>query len=115
MRGGRSLKKNQKQKQNPGAGGEKEEWGAGARATQSVRGNYKPFYGHKSDSCGRNASVYHVYPVSRTTGEGGTECSKGVGGGELYICSRTRMRSSRVAPVRYDNAAIQKNVHLITP
>ena len=24
---------------------------------------------HKSDGCGRNASVYHVYPVSRTTGE----------------------------------------------
>ena len=35
--------------------------------------------GDKSDACGRNASVYHVYPVNRSTGEErGWKCSKGV-------------------------------------
>ena len=29
----------------------------------------------ETDSCGRNASVYHLYPVSRTTGEKRAECS----------------------------------------
>ena len=38
--------------------------------------NYQAFYGGKSDGCGRNESVYHVYPVSCTTGEGRAECSK---------------------------------------
>ena len=42
-----------------------------------MRGNYKPFKGHKSDGYGRNASVYHVYPVSRTTSEERAESSKG--------------------------------------
>ena len=27
--------------------------------------------GTKYDGCGRNTSVYHVYPVSQTTGEAG--------------------------------------------
>ena len=35
-------------------------------ATQYFRGNYKR---DKSDGCRRNASVYHVYPISRTTSE----------------------------------------------
>ena len=41
----------------------------------------KILYGDKCDGCGRNASVYHVYPVSRTTSDKRAECSK-VGGGE---------------------------------
>ena len=36
------------------------------------------FEGTKSDSCVEgNASVYQVYPVSRTTSEERAECSKG--------------------------------------
>ena len=50
-------------------------------------------HGDKSEGCGRNASVYHVYPVSHTTGEGRAECSKGEGGeggvptasGRIYV------------------------------
>ena len=45
----------------PGGGG-----GTGG-ATQSVRGNYNSFQGDKSDGLRRNAPVYHVYPVIRTT------------------------------------------------
>ena len=55
--------------------------------TQSVRGNYKLFYGDKSDGCGRNASVYHVYPVSPTTGEGGQNVRTGEGGGGIPSAS----------------------------
>ena len=58
--------------------GMKKSGGEGGGA-QSVRGNYKRFYGDKSDGCGRSASVYHVYPVSRITGEGREGCSKGSG------------------------------------
>ena len=35
----------------------------------------------KSDGFGRNAPVYHVYPVSRTASEERAECSRGPGGG----------------------------------
>ena len=40
--------------------------------------------GDKSNGCGRNASVHHVYPVSRTTGEerGGGVFEGGGGQGE---------------------------------
>ena len=47
-------------------------------ATQSVSGNYKSF----EETNLTNASVCHVYPVTRTTGEERAECSKG-GGGEF--------------------------------
>ena len=51
-----------------------------AGATQSVRGNYRPLKRTKFDGGGRNASVHHVRSVSRTTGEGRAEVSKGGGG-----------------------------------
>ena len=38
--------------------------------------------GTKSDGCGRKASAYHVYPVSRAAGEGRAEfLREGAGGG----------------------------------
>ena len=66
------------------------EWGhgfeqviAGGRegGTQNVRGNYKSFKRDKSDGFGKNAPVYHAYPVSRTTSEERAECSRGMRGG----------------------------------
>ena len=53
------------------------------------------FEGDKSDGSGRNTIVYHVYPVSHTTGEGRAECSKGGGGrgnsqGSLRLSVRAR-------------------------
>ena len=47
-----------------------------------MHGNDKTRFlrGTKSDNCGRSASVYHVYPVTRATGEGRAKCSRGRGG-----------------------------------
>ena len=59
-----------------GPGFEQEGAGRGGGGTQSGRGN-----DDKSGGCGRNASVYHVHPVSRTTSEERAECSQGGGGG----------------------------------
>ena len=56
-----------------------------------MRKSSNPFMrGTKSDCYGRHASVYHVYPVSRITGEvrakfikgGGVENEWGKGGGD---------------------------------
>ena len=41
----------------------------------------KILYGDKCDGCGRNASVYHVYPVSRATSEESAKSPKPGGGG----------------------------------
>ena len=63
----------------------RERRGAGAGkggATQSVRRNYESFKGDISDGFGRNAPVYHVYSVSRTTSEERVECSRGWGLGQ---------------------------------
>ena len=59
-----------------GNGSEQEGAGGGGKggATQYMRGNYKS---DKSDGFGRNAQVYHVYPVSRTTSEERAEHSRG--------------------------------------
>ena len=65
MRGGRSVLAR--------GGGEGETGGA----TQSVRGTSKSFKGTHMYGFGRNASVNHVYSVSRTTSEEKAECSKG--------------------------------------
>ena len=43
--------------------------GGTGRATQSVRGSYTSFKVDKCDGFGKNAPVYHIYPVSRTTSE----------------------------------------------
>ena len=40
--------------------------------------------GTKSDGCGKNPSNYHVYPVSRITGEGTLDFLKG-GGGRTHL------------------------------
>ena len=42
-----------------------------------MRRNYISFKGDKYDGCGRHASVYHVYPVSRSTSEERAEWWKG--------------------------------------
>ena len=76
---GRAEIKKKKKNWGPGAKKEGEPGGREGGVTLSVSGNYKSFHGDKSDGCGRNASGYHVYPVSRTTGEERAECSKGGG------------------------------------
>ena len=57
--------------------------------SQPVRGNYKTrFRGRQNlTAVEGNASVYQVYPVSRVTGEGRTECGgRGRGGGGFGMC-----------------------------
>ena len=52
---------------------------------QSVRGKYRRTRFRRRQQlncCERNASVCHVCPVNRKTGEGRAECSKGGGEGE---------------------------------
>ena len=63
--------------QHEGAGGTGEGTG---RAGQSVRG-INLLFKDKSDGCARNASLYHVYPVSHATSEERAESLNGWGGG----------------------------------
>ena len=79
-------------KRERGGGGDGRDNNLSARKLQILEGD-------KSDGCGRNASVYHVYPVSRTTGEERAECSNGWGcGGDGIFNS---FRSDRCRGLQY--------------
>ena len=58
-------------------------------------------HGDKSDGCERNASVYHVYHVSRTTGEERAENFKGVGVGGGVGGNSNRFRGRIYVPYIY--------------
>ena len=65
----------------------------------------KPVWrGTESDGCGRNESVYHVYPSSCITGEERAECLRGWGEGrQINLCAETiyvRVYSMRVGEGR---------------
>ena len=59
----------------------REPGGGGGRGNSTCARKLSILQGDKSDGCGRNASVYHVYPVSRTTSEEKAYYSVRKGGG----------------------------------